>query len=673
MASGAYERVRLCHAGNPVIGKATLGGDFPGLADYLARDPERVDWMESRNLPTRDPQASACLMRSTARDSERVQKPCYHLSISFDPGDPADRETMRRVADRTLRDLGLQDHQALIVAHKDRRHPHMHIMVNRVDPERRTAWSNSWDFRRIEASLRQQEADLGLRVVPGKHAPVPEHARDRMEHTPQRVRGDAAFVERVRAEAGPHLTGARSWAELERGLAGHGLAVRMKGRGMVVTDGTREVKASVIDAAASRFRLERRLGSFPDYRARQAVAGRALDERTVERAQPTRTEPAREPHTRAQVQERTPAPPAPERRAIPTGINREQRAPEVQRAPAPTPADARPAPAPAERRARPTVREAARDFSREARALYADPAAARRAFLSAAERRGADRAAATFRDEPHRFGRLRPGADPARSERAADAAFEYARQRATSERGPLKQAAALFREVDAYERGTRAVDRMADEAARAAREPARLTQVRRDALRAVRTFREEAAHVYADPARAVRAVDAYRARFGADETARAIREAPDHFGALRGVESTRYFGFQTVTSYEAAYNRAKGLSETFRTAAAARAARPRAGDVHRAVLRSRESARALDAARAALRPVDVRGHVREAASRLMALQIGKGPEKAAQLAARLVPMLPTSAVQLVKQAFEVGKTMALGQDRERERDRGLSL
>ena len=493
-----------------MIGKATLGGDFPRLADYLARDPERVDWMESRNLPTRDPQASACLMRSTARDSERVQKPVYHLSISFDPGDPADRETMRRVADRTLRDLGLQDHQALIVAHNDRRHPHMHIMVNRVDPERRTAWSNSWDFRRIEASLRQQEADLGLRVVPGKHAPVPEHVRDRVQHTPQRVRGDGAFLERVRAEAGPHLTGARSWAELERGLAGHGLALRMKGRGMVVTDGAREVKASEIDAAASRFRLERRLGSFTDYRARQAVAGRALDERTVQREQPTRTAPAREPHTRAQVQERTPAPPAPERRAIPTGINREQRAPEVPRAP--TPADARPVRMPAERRARPTVRDAARDFSREARALYADPAAARRAFLSAAERRGADRAAATFRDEPHRFGRLRPGADPARSERVTDAAFEYARQRAASERGPLKQAAALLRE----------------------------------------------------------------------------------------------------------------------------------------------------------------GNVREAASRLMSLQIGKGPEKAAQLAARLVPMVPTSAVQLVKQAFEVGKTLALGHDRERERERGLS-
>jgi hypothetical protein len=254
-----------------VIGKAyRLGTGFRGLAAYLERgpreelQPERVDWIESRNLPTRDPEAAARLMAATARDSERCRKPVYHLSISFDPGDPVDRQTMRRVADRTLRDLGLEDHQALMVAHRDRQHPHVHIVVNRVHPERRTAWSNSWDYRRIEQSLRAQEAALGLRVVPGKHAPVPEQARERIRQAPERVRGDGSFMERVRAEAGPHFTGARSWAELERGLAEHGLSLRMKGRGMVVTDGRQEVKASEIDREASRFRLERRLGSFTD-------------------------------------------------------------------------------------------------------------------------------------------------------------------------------------------------------------------------------------------------------------------------------------------------------------------------------------------------------------------------------------------------------------------------
>ncbi len=183
-----------------MIGKAYKAGTgFKDLAAYLQHgregmEPDRVDWVDSRNLPTRDPQAAARIMAATARDTDSVQPPVYHLSISFDPHDPVDRAAMRQVAERTLHELGLQDHQALIVAHRDRAHPHLHVVVNRVHPETHRVWSNSWDYPRIERSMRAMEAELGLRVVPGKHAPVPEHVRHR---APQRepaqrlARGDA--------------------------------------------------------------------------------------------------------------------------------------------------------------------------------------------------------------------------------------------------------------------------------------------------------------------------------------------------------------------------------------------------------------------------------------------------------------------------------------------------
>ena len=421
-----------------MIGKAyRLGTGFKGLAAYLERgrrdrpQPGRVDWIESRNLPTRDPQAAARIMAATARDSERVRKPVYHFSVSFDPCDPVDRATMRRIADRTLSDLGLQEHQVLIVAHRDRQHPHMHFIVNTVHPERRRAWSNSWDYRRIETSLRAQEADFGLRVVPGRHAPVPERARRRVERGPAPVRGDAAFVARVRAEVGPHLARARTWDELERPLAERGLALRIKGRGMVITDGAREVKASEIDPAASRFRLERRLGRFSDHRARDAA------ERTPERGTAHRPPP---PQVRARTDARRAEPPRRTPRI-------RQEAPHTQAAPPaglPTPAP----PAPPIRRTRPrTYREAAHDFARETRALYADPRAARRAFLDAAARGGADRAAAALRQRPERFGALRPGADSARAAHAALIGFDYVRHRAARLRPVLQHAARLLRDA----------------------------------------------------------------------------------------------------------------------------------------------------------------------------------------------------------------------------------
>lgn len=195
-----------------------FGKGFVGLARYLetgesGEERGRVAWTDSRNLPTKDPQAAARLMGATARESARTQRPVYHLSISFDPGDPIDRPRMRRVADAVLRRLGLTEHQVLIVAHRDTAHPHMHLVVNRVHPENLLSWDNGWDWPRIEQALREQEVELGLRVVPGRHARAPGHVP-----APALERGDAAFLSRVVEAAAPVMERAQMWAEVEERL-----------------------------------------------------------------------------------------------------------------------------------------------------------------------------------------------------------------------------------------------------------------------------------------------------------------------------------------------------------------------------------------------------------------------------------------------------------------------
>ena len=42
---------------------------------------------------------------------------------------------MSRTAGESLKELDLDRHQALIVAHGDCEHAHVHVIVNRVDPE----------------------------------------------------------------------------------------------------------------------------------------------------------------------------------------------------------------------------------------------------------------------------------------------------------------------------------------------------------------------------------------------------------------------------------------------------------------------------------------------------------------------------------------------------------
>ena len=267
-----------------------LSRSFKCPVRYVEFGPDgqqsRVTWAETYNLPTRDLELAACFMEATANGSvSGTRTPVYFFSVSFDVDDPVDETMMGRVARRTLRDMGLEEHEAVVVAHTDRSHPHLHFIVNRVHPTRFVLWRKWWDYGRMERSLRAQEVELGLRVVPGWHAPVPSLDRAREGHTegwqpgarwinplPGPKRGDRAFLQDVTERATPVLAQVRSWAALERGLAEQGLALTVTGGGFRITDGKQYVKASAVGPAFSRYRLEKQLGRYPDYRARIAVA-----------------------------------------------------------------------------------------------------------------------------------------------------------------------------------------------------------------------------------------------------------------------------------------------------------------------------------------------------------------------------------------------------------------
>lgn len=245
---------------------SSSGKSFAALMRYLLTgrtgdEPNRVAWIAVRNLPTDDPQLAVTFMRATASQSERVQKPVYHLALAFDPADPVDRAAMEAIATRLLGRLGLSDHQALIVAHSDREHPHLHILINRVHPETRRAWDRWQDQPAIQALLREEEQRLGLREVPGKLAPRVEQTSLDLgaippDTAPAGRAANDALVASVRGRLAD-LRECRSWDELETRLAAADLQLSWKaGQGLVISDGKVEVRASRIASDLALSRLE---------------------------------------------------------------------------------------------------------------------------------------------------------------------------------------------------------------------------------------------------------------------------------------------------------------------------------------------------------------------------------------------------------------------------------
>ena len=271
-----------------MIGAASTGASFQALGTYLVGDEGRVGWVETRNTLARDPRAVVAEMeRDVALSRSQVEKPVYHLALSFDPTDVPTRDELRGAVDRTLRDLGLGDHPALVVAHTDTDHPHVHVMVSRVGADGK-AWSTSFSNRRLRASIEAQERELGVRWT-GRNAdltraPSVERAAadgPSAKAPPERDRGFAADV---RSRALADLRAATSWRDLDARLATHGLRVERRGRGAVVTDGTREAKLSSVSRSASRPKLEARLGSL-----RAHENGREAPPQRVERSGTRRT------------------------------------------------------------------------------------------------------------------------------------------------------------------------------------------------------------------------------------------------------------------------------------------------------------------------------------------------------------------------------------------------
>ena len=282
-----------------MIGAASTGASFRALGAYLVGDEGRVGWAETRNTLARDPRAVVAEMeRDVALSRSRVEKPVFHLALAFDPTDAPTRDELRGAVDRTLHDLGLSDHPALVVSHTDTDHPHIHVMVSRVGPDGK-AWSTSFSNRRLRASIEAQERELGVRWT-GRNADlarVPAAERVAVEGplASPRSERDRGFAALVRSRALADLRTATSWRDLDARLATHGLRVEPRGRGAVVTDGTREAKLSSVSRSVSRPKLEARLGPL---RAHEADRGDGPAPVVGSRTRRQRRPPLTSSHTR---------------------------------------------------------------------------------------------------------------------------------------------------------------------------------------------------------------------------------------------------------------------------------------------------------------------------------------------------------------------------------------
>ena len=156
----------------------------------------------SENLLSFDTAAGE--MQGVASLNDRCKDALCHYELAWPPGERPTRPQWTDAALHTLKALGYRDHQYIIVAHDDKKHFHIHIMLNKVHPETLRAHTPYRNWLALDAAARFLEAKHGWSHTPGmtrwdeeskQAVPMSRSERNALRSAQQHPSGAAAQFE----------------------------------------------------------------------------------------------------------------------------------------------------------------------------------------------------------------------------------------------------------------------------------------------------------------------------------------------------------------------------------------------------------------------------------------------------------------------------------------------
>jgi len=140
---------------------------FRRLCKYLTteRDADTGELLSRGDVVLSDNVAGldtvAIQMEGIAFLNPRCKDALCHYELAWPPGERPTRPQWMDCASHTLNALGYRDHQYMVVAHDDKKHFHIHIMVNKVHPETFKANTPYRNWLTLDAAMRVLEAKYG--------------------------------------------------------------------------------------------------------------------------------------------------------------------------------------------------------------------------------------------------------------------------------------------------------------------------------------------------------------------------------------------------------------------------------------------------------------------------------------------------------------------------------
>ena len=253
------------------------------LVDYIRyphnKNPqEKIEYAGGRGFLSATHTGQKMEMIALARESAHSNMPVQHWMFSWQESEQPAREQVEELVDVFLERMGLTGHQTVYGLHYDTDNYHLHIAVNRMNPDSGKVVQphRGFDIReahKIVAFIEHKQGWAGeensmyavledgelVRKRTAREIKSKQAARD-FEHTT----GEKS-AQRIAQERGHSaIKNAKSWAELHEKLAAVGLRFEKKGSGAIIFVGEIAVKASSVDRAFSMGKLCKKLGDFEE-------------------------------------------------------------------------------------------------------------------------------------------------------------------------------------------------------------------------------------------------------------------------------------------------------------------------------------------------------------------------------------------------------------------------
>jgi hypothetical protein len=217
-----------------VIAKITRGGSFRGAARYALDERHGLDRdhqpeIIGGNMAGRKSEELTREFEAVRQQRPDIRKPVEHVALSFARDERRlSNDEMARLADeyllRRLHHLDLV--QYVVVRHRDKKHQHCHILLNRVRTDRTLVPQEYREYFQSKETCRALERDFGLRSVRNERPRSGERAPTRGEDRMSRDRGLVSEKEQLKALIRDAAKERPTMTEFVRRLQANGVQVR---------------------------------------------------------------------------------------------------------------------------------------------------------------------------------------------------------------------------------------------------------------------------------------------------------------------------------------------------------------------------------------------------------------------------------------------------------------